>query len=414
VDLKTYVFFDISLALYAIVLASMALTDKRLVGARWLAYSIGVELVKSVLQGMAGSIPRVLSTMVANELNIVAYFTMFLGFRWFVAREPLRSRAGPIALLAVMAIYSGMFFLHVPYAFPVVGAPVLWICGATVLLMLRQKEERFRLPAQITASFLLLQMSLLLYRMVLSVEIYHYAASWKPPLTDLRWVYSMLMLALISNCLILMYLWFAAAEMYSTVEATAGVDALTGCLNRRSLMKIAAQEIARSDRSGMPLSIVMVDIDHFKAVNDTYGHGGGDAVLCALVPLLKENLRSVDVVARTGGEEFLLLLPDCDAIDAAAAVEELRQSVEQMQVEYEGRAITVTISAGVTQRLPRSDSWTAMVNRADTSMYTAKSTGRNRTCVDEQAVSLPRRPVAVAALVPISDGTTKLRRKHLG
>jgi diguanylate cyclase (GGDEF)-like protein len=140
---------------------------------------------------------------------------------------------------------------------------------------------------------------------------------------------------------------------------------------------------------------VVLDLDHFKLVNDTYGHAAGDAVLCALVVLLQSRLRSVDVVARIGGEEFLLLLPDTDAISGAKVVDGLRQAVETMEVEFEGHMVRTAISAGVTQGLPRNDTWTAMMNRADRALYQAKSGGRNRVAVDELAMRLPRRALGV-------------------
>ncbi len=420
-DLRTsFVFYFVSLTLYLVVLTSMALADKRVVGTRWLAYSLLIEMIKIGLQAMAGSVPRVLSTMVANELNLVAYFTMYMGMRWFIRREPLRSRRGPIVLLVAMAVYCGMFLLHIPYAFHVMGVVVLWLCWSTVQMMARQQEERFRLASGITAVLLLVHMGLLLYRMALATEVYHAGKNWAPQSTDPRWSYSMMFIVMLANCLLILYVWFAAAEMYSAVEATAGIDALTGCLNRRALMKIASQEVSRSLRTQMPLTVVSMDLDHFKQVNDTYGHAGGDAVLCAVVALLKNRLRGVDVVARAGGEEFLLLLPDTDAISGAKVVDGLLHAVAAMRVEFDGRTIASTVSAGVTQSLPRGDSWTAMLNRSDRALYMAKHAGRNRVILDELVAKLPRRAVGVRAeiqgdtSVP-NDGTTmRIIRKRLG
>jgi diguanylate cyclase (GGDEF)-like protein len=229
----------------------------------------------------------------------------------------------------------------------------------------------------------------------------------------------MLAIVMLSNCLLIMYVWFAAAEMYSAVEATAGIDALTGCLNRRSLMRLAGQELARSERTGMPLTVVAIDLDHFKSVNDTYGHAGGDATLCAVVALLQDRLRSVDVVARTGGEEFVLLLPDTDAISGSKVVEELCKAVDAMEVEHEGRLIRTTMSAGVTQGIPRNDSWTAIMNRADRALYGAKHAGRNCVVVDEQVLKLPRRVIghddAQETVTPAgSVSTLRLIRRRQG
>jgi diguanylate cyclase (GGDEF)-like protein len=347
---------------------------------------------------------------------------MYLGLRWFVQREPLRSRVGPILLLALMAVYCGMFLQHVRYAALLTGAVVLWLCGAVVLLMWRQREERFRIPAVITSVLMLLSTSLVVYRAVLAVEVYQ-RADWRMPAGDPRWDNSMMLIIMSAHCMLLMYVWFAAAEMYSAVEATAGIDALTGCMNRRALMKLAAHEVARSERSGMPLTVVEIDLDHFKSVNDTFGHAGGDATLCAIVRLLQDRLRSVDLVARTGGEEFVLLLPDTDAVSGAKVVDGLRQAVQAMRLEFEGRVITSTMSAGVTQGLSKSDSWTAMMNRADRALYAAKGSGRNCVIVDDQALKLPRRAVGTrpnsdaaveANATTLSDGELRLIRKRLG
>jgi diguanylate cyclase (GGDEF)-like protein len=392
-DLKTsFALYFVSLALYVIVLTAMALADKRVVGTRWLAYSVLAESIKMALQVMTGQIPRVLSTMVANELNVVAFFAMYMGLRWFMQREPLQSRTWPTIMLTAMIAYCGMFIFHIPYAFQVIASVAVCLCGATVWMLWQQKEERFRLPAMITVGLLVSHMGLALYRALLAIDVYRHA-DWRTPVQDPRWAYSMLAIVMLATCLLIMYVWFAAAEMYSAVEATAGSDALTGCLNRRALTRLAGQELARSERTGMPLTVVAIDLDHFKAVNDTFGHAGGDATLCAVVALLQNRLRLVDVVARTGGEEFVLLLPDTDAIAGAKVVEGLRQAIDAMQLEYEGRVIRTTMSAGVTQGIPRNDSWTAIMNRADRALYAAKHGGRNCVVVDEQVLKLPRRMI---------------------
>src|ERR1700738_498246 len=163
-DLKTsFAFYFVSLTLYLIVLTAMAVADKRVLGTRWLAYSVLIEMIKVGLQVMVGRIPRLWSTMVANELNMVAFFTMYLGLRWFVHRDPLRSKTGPMLLITAMAVYFWMFVLNIPYAFHVAMAMVLWICGATLLLLWRQREERFRLPAALVAGGVQKQVGLVVF-----------------------------------------------------------------------------------------------------------------------------------------------------------------------------------------------------------------------------------------------------------
>jgi len=137
---------------------------------------------------------------------------------------------------------------------------------------------------------------------------------------------------------------------------------------------------------------MQIDLDHFKSINDTYGHPAGDAVLCAFVDLARDHLRSCDVIARTGGEEFVLLLPNMNAAEAAQVADRLRHSFEQMRVHYDGRMIVATASFGVTER-QRGESLAMMMKRADALLYRAKSEGRNRVVLEDAA--LPKRPVLV-------------------
>ena len=183
-DLKTsYALYFVSLALYVIVLTAMALADKRVVGTRWLAYSVLAESIKMALQVMTGQIPRVFSTMVANELSVVSFFAMYMGLRWFMQREELRSRLWPAVMLALMAVYGGMFVLQIRYSFHVIVAIVLVLCGMTVRMLWQQKEEWFRVPALITMGVLLCHMGLLLYRMALALERYR-GPDWRTPPTN--------------------------------------------------------------------------------------------------------------------------------------------------------------------------------------------------------------------------------------
>jgi diguanylate cyclase (GGDEF)-like protein len=189
---------------------------------------------------------------------------------------------------------------------------------------------------------------------------------------------------------------FSVLEVHGNIAQAAGLDALTGALNRRALMKHAERELAQSERLGRSLSIVGLDLDNFKKVNDTHGHGGGDVALCAFVDLVKEQLRTGDVIARMGGEEFVLVLPGMDASGAARLTENLRHSLEQMRVHYDGRMIVTTVSAGVTEMRP-GDSLDAILKRADASLYRAKAEGRNCVVLGDQIVQHPK-PVLVERL----------------
>jgi two-component system cell cycle response regulator len=171
------------------------------------------------------------------------------------------------------------------------------------------------------------------------------------------------------------------------LEALIFEDPLTGLSNRRFILTQLAGQISAARRHGRPFSVAMLDIDHFKAVNDRHGHAAGDHVLGEVTHALRERLRAEDQLGRLGGEEFLALLPDADGEAAAVAAEKLRAEVEERAVEVEGHALSVTVSVGWA-------TWDGeepekLLRRADDALYEAKRRGRNR--VEGAPASLPRR-----------------------
>ena len=166
----------------------------------------------------------------------------------------------------------------------------------------------------------------------------------------------------------------ANAELHQQARS----DPLTGVLNRRGLDAQFDFALALAQRSGRPLSLVSIDVDHFKQVNDTYGHAQGDVVLKGLAHTLQESLRSTDLVARLGGEEFVALLPDTDLAGAINVAEELRLTIADQQHEVVGR---IFVSLGVSVLRPGEKTAAALLKRADAALYDAKHQGRNRVCV---------------------------------
>lgn len=169
-----------------------------------------------------------------------------------------------------------------------------------------------------------------------------------------------------------------------TAEELARVDPLTGLFNRRAFIEQGEQALATAERSDRPLSLVILDIDHFKSINDTFGHAVGDLAIQGVARLLQDTCRRGDVVARWGGEEFILLLPETNRSQATFLAERLRQKIEETPVRTGATAITLTASMGVAAR-DRHASLDALVSEADGQMYRAKECGRNRVCGHCQA-----------------------------
>ena len=168
-------------------------------------------------------------------------------------------------------------------------------------------------------------------------------------------------------------------------------DPLTGLFNRRYVLTRLAGLISGARRHGRPLSVAMIDIDNFKALNDAHGHDVGDAALVATTVALRDRLRAEDELGRLGGEEFLALLPDAPERAAAIVAESLRASVERMRTRMGGLELTVTVSVGWATWDGEEDA-DALVKRADNALYDAKNAGRNAVRgAQNLSASLPRR-----------------------
>jgi diguanylate cyclase (GGDEF)-like protein len=166
-------------------------------------------------------------------------------------------------------------------------------------------------------------------------------------------------------------------EAYKRIEELAELDELTGAFNRRCIMRMLDEEIARAGRSGTPCSIALIDLDWFKRINDTYGHPTGDEVLRTFAISMFANIRSIDRFGRYGGEEFLLVLPDLSVDAAARALDRLRAIIADLDWSAFSPSMNVTISAGVATLRPN-ESPDTFLARADSALYAAKAKGRNR------------------------------------
>ena len=173
----------------------------------------------------------------------------------------------------------------------------------------------------------------------------------------------------------------ALRETLQQVEQLAMHDSLTGLINRRHMQQLLEQESLRHARSGSPLSVALIDLDHFKPVNDTHGHHVGDEVLVGVAQTLQQRLRGTDVIARWGGEEFLLLLPDTPPEAARLVVERLRAALIDRAVAASVPALRVSFSAGVAAFGPHEQAH-AVIERADQALYAAKAAGRNCCCME--------------------------------
>jgi diguanylate cyclase (GGDEF)-like protein/PAS domain S-box-containing protein len=173
------------------------------------------------------------------------------------------------------------------------------------------------------------------------------------------------------------------ARLYAEVERLATLDEVTGILNRRRLFQLGRREMELSRRYGTSLAAILLDIDLFKKINDTYGHTAGDRVLSGIASTISHNIREIDLFGRYGGEEFVILLPSTGAEAAREVAERVRELVAGLRFDTERGPLEVTISLGVAMLTSDVPSLATLIDRADQAMYSAKQAGRNRVEVYE-------------------------------
>jgi diguanylate cyclase (GGDEF)-like protein len=179
-------------------------------------------------------------------------------------------------------------------------------------------------------------------------------------------------------------------SLRETLRHQSTIDPLTSLYNRRFFDESLKRELARAQRSKSACSVIMVDLDHFKRINDTYGHEGGDVVLKTAARVITDRVRASDVVCRYGGEELVLMLPDCSAEEAAKCAESIRLSLTELVIQHQGQVVSgISASFGVAQWPGKANSEQELVQAADRALYAAKKGGRNRVVVaDSELPSL--------------------------
>ncbi|MDO5575912.1 MAG: sensor domain-containing diguanylate cyclase [Fibrobacter sp.] len=169
-------------------------------------------------------------------------------------------------------------------------------------------------------------------------------------------------------------------QLLEEARRKAETDSLTGLFNHHHFFELANQEITRASRYNHPLTAIMFDIDHFKKVNDTYGHTTGDKILVTIAKITRQIFRNIDIVGRYGGEEFSVLLPETPLCTALEAAERLRETIASTSISNQNCQISVTISLGLAE-IDNPQNVTDLIERADKALYIAKNNGKNRTVV---------------------------------
>ncbi|MBN2691893.1 MAG: GGDEF domain-containing protein [Burkholderiaceae bacterium] len=344
--------------------------------ARYWAVFCGVGSVSILLLALRGNSPDLLSYQVADVLLVVSATAARHASALFFDRPTPRLEHGLIIGLAILgAGLTGTSVRLEEWRIAVVCLLIAWIAVRAVWGVHANMAREFgptislalHIPTLIVAAALLWRGAAVFLGNADALN-YRSAHLVNELLT--------LLLLLVASFLSLVYGGMLMARLVRRLRDLALKDTLTGLLNRRAAQELLEREWAAYRQKDLPFCVLMIDIDHFKHINDAYGHAVGDKVLTGLAARLREGTRPSDHAARMGGEEFLVFLPQTELPSARAAAERLRQHIATWTLEPEH--LTVTVSIGVAQATAADQAFDDLLIRADSALYAAKAAGRNQ------------------------------------
>ncbi len=328
-------------------------------------------LVASALFSARGVLPDLLTLVLANELLFLGSTIYYIGCRRFLGHTNGWHPWAVVVVLTTLAL-TWLTYVQPHYAARLVlfTAMMISVYAASLRFLLRHGGNRF--PVRLVEAVMALHILALLVRLATALTGKAGTDLMEASLYQTLHVgaYALAVLLLSIGAVLM-----ATDRLATELQHLATHDTLTQSLNRRALLERCTDELERCERSGKGPALMMLDLDHFKAVNDTHGHQHGDAVLVHFVLRAQAVLRRADRLGRYGGEEFLVLLPETDAYAARGVAQRIHAAVAT------GHALDCQLSIGVTTWQGPQDTLDAMLARADKALYQAKEQGRNQTCV---------------------------------
>ncbi|MCK8060043.1 MULTISPECIES: GGDEF domain-containing protein [unclassified Fusibacter] len=317
------------------------------------------------------------TVIVSNTLIIMGVMSIFHGLSYFITHKKRNKAFEWVALLLMIAL-----FIQFTYFQPNINMRVVIISIYQIVYFYRIAHLLiFKVPKLLERIGLVLSLVFLLAILVSMVRIY--STLIEQPIDNLMSAGSIHALAIILYQLLpfnlsLGMFWISITVYEEKLEVQAMTDYLTTLYNRAAILKLGEAELKRARRHAYPVGVVMCDIDHFKRINDTYGHDAGDVTLKTVSDIIRSNIRLSDMVGRFGGEEFLLIIPDITQLNLLQLVNKIRLLIEEHTIQYDKHEIKVTLSFGVDLIGPDSYHLTDAIKSADEALYMAKANGRNR------------------------------------
>ena len=384
IDLRTLSFvLMLVTALMASVMFVIWKTQKTYPGVGYWTIANLVAAIAFLLIALRGSWPEFISVVAGSTLAVASLAIAYEGNRRF--RELAPNYGVSVGITAANAVVLIFFTYLVPDIFAriaVVSAALVVIAFACFRIFWSAPQPRdHTLPYRIVSVTYLAFAAVMAGRVIATYAFSDLAEFYTPDWIQSVFFMSFIVFAIIwtFNYVILnnerLQTELRGAEAELVKLAT--TDYLTGLANNRAFFEFAEGEMKRSRRHRFPMTLVVFDLDHFKVVNDTYGHAAGDLALKSVADLCRKIIRQNDLVARIGGEEFAMVLTHADLARGRVVAENFRAALEHLEIDHEGVRIPVTASFGVAELRP-SDSVSSLLGRADENLYRAKSEGRNR------------------------------------
>ncbi|MBB6146628.1 diguanylate cyclase (GGDEF)-like protein [Silvibacterium bohemicum] len=365
-----------SLALLAVLLGCVIVARSRYAyrGIHWLTASVSAALIGVALVDGRGLIPDFASIVLGNEAILASFVLLHQAILVIVRSR--RSYPGFSQGLAALVCAALMYFTYsapdIASRIVVMSAAVALQCAISAWVLLTTDEPALRSPMRMLAGVLISFQVLEIARIV--------AAILRPPPPDIMHAddvhsFFMLLQCIMGLANMAAVLWLALCSQRDDLHAMAFTDGLTGLMNRRGFDELLEREIQRSQYGSEPIALLLIDLDHFKAINDQFGHQTGDEVIRCMSKLLHAQTRAADSVARYGGEEFVMLLRGSQTGHAESVAERLRNQIAAIEGLPHG--ICLTASIGIAVYGP-DDTITSLVKRSDDALYRSKRLGRNR------------------------------------
>lgn len=344
----------------------------------WWWFGLLLQPAGFVLIALRGHVPNFVSVVLANMMIAAALACFAIAMRMFTGVRQRRAYALILVLLAgFFAIFYSNDLLSRIISLSLLHTLLLAFCARAIY---RQELKITRVSHVLAGLFVIGALSMA------SRAGYHIVSH--DPIVDIfsmRWptILSYGMGGLLPIVGTIGFLLMCTERSQKDLERMASEDPLTGAYNRRALAEFGMREMARARRHGIPLSVILIDIDYFKKINDELGHAAGDLALIETVRRLQKNLRSEDYLGRMGGEEFLILLPDTDIQQAQILAQRIREEFASHPMLLLEQHRSITLSGGITLLSASDHIFDDMLRRADDAMYTAKVLGRNRMQLDK-------------------------------